>query len=95
MYLDLHKLTTFFILRQGEDWSNLRNKVDDYLMGDGFRWYVPMLHNISRDFVDLLRMKIDSKKEVNDVTDYLYKWAVECEYIHFTSLLSINSLIYH
>jgi len=75
---DLYPETTGLVGSHGEDWYNVRSKVQqDMLRPKSAMFYIDSIEDISQDFAEVMERKTDAKGEVDDVTKYLYRWSLE------------------
>ncbi|GFS75721.1 probable cytochrome P450 301a1, mitochondrial [Trichonephila clavipes] len=70
--------TSGLLVIQGEEWRDLRNKTQKHLLKPAaIMEYLDPLQDVSTDFVKKIFGIRDENKEISDITEELYKWALE------------------
>ncbi|GFQ64655.1 probable cytochrome P450 301a1, mitochondrial [Trichonephila clavata] len=70
--------TSGLLVIQGEEWRDLRNKTQKHLLKPAaIMEYLDPLQDVSTDFVKKIFGIRDQSKEISDMTEELYKWALE------------------
>ncbi|GFQ86911.1 probable cytochrome P450 301a1, mitochondrial [Trichonephila clavata] len=70
--------TSGLLVIQGEEWRHLRTKTQKHLLKPAsIMAYLDPLQDVSTDFVKRVFQIRDQNKEIPDMTEELYKWALE------------------
>ena len=81
-FVSLNKV--LFFSRSGKEWHDLRSKTQKHLMKPrAVQAYMSPMQDVARDFISLLRVKKDSKNEIEGFLENLYKWALECKQVFY------------
>jgi len=75
---DLYPETCGLIGSHGEEWYNMRSKVQqDMMRPKSAMFYIDSIDEISEQLVNYMEKNMDANGEIDDATEYLYKWSLE------------------
>ena len=77
VYIERRYFTIFCIYRQGEKWAALRKPTQEKMLRPAVvTSYVPLIEQVTSDFIDMLR----TKKTVDDLLTELMNYTTESNY---------------